>query len=445
VDFHHAGAVAVAQGAPEIRQLTRPSHEFAVLGWGAARMRPLVLCPCCGQPFEDLVRFGAPGRLGIQQRHQKLGELLRERRVPLQKLDLFPRCDARERQWVSGGEASGQCLVEDHPHGVPIGGGREVDTPKLLGRHVGECSGQLACGALCDPELVDGRCQVEVENDDATVRVDPHVGGLHVAVKAVRRMQCGEAVCELRGRFVEAGQHCVTGVAAGIPAHVLDEIGPVHELHGETADILTDHEVLKLDQVGMIDPRRSPVLLLQFVDPLRRTFLDHLECNDALELGVEDAVDTPHAAAPDKGEGTKTCVPREQGGIEDSISIFRHRPRPRPCQNLACAAIIEDSWGPGQADWPLTAALDPAIRWTAIPAASRAPIGSIHRGKTLYLTGTWTHFSQNALRSWRSRCDLGMPRDAAGNAPPSSASRFSLPSTVGRSSPSSRWLPRRSS
>jgi hypothetical protein len=115
VDFHHAGAIAVAQDAPEIRQLTRPSHEFAALGWGAVRMRPLVLRPCHAQAFENLVCLGAPGGLRVQQRRHEFGELLRERRVPLQKLDLFSGCDARERQWVSGGEASGQCLVEDHP------------------------------------------------------------------------------------------------------------------------------------------------------------------------------------------------------------------------------------------------------------------------------------------------------------------------------------------
>ncbi len=104
-------------------------------------------------------------------------ELTRGRRLdPLLVEQYFER-PAEER------EPAGQGLVEHHADTVPIAGRGYRQARCLFRRHVCDRADDVRLRALVDVGLFQLGGEAEVEQDDASVTVDEHVGGLDVAVE----------------------------------------------------------------------------------------------------------------------------------------------------------------------------------------------------------------------------------------------------------------------
>ena len=136
-------------------------------------------------------------------------ELTRGQRLDPLLIDQYLERPAEER------EPAGQGLVEHHADTVPITRRRYRQACCLFRRHVRDRADDVRLRALVEVGLLQLGGEAEVEQDDASVTVDEHVGGLDVAVELAGVVQSRDPRGELPQRSPEANQ--VAQSRAGLP------------------------------------------------------------------------------------------------------------------------------------------------------------------------------------------------------------------------------------
>ena len=127
-------------------------------------------------------------------------ELTRGQRLDPLLVDQYFERPAEER------EPAGQGLVEHHADTVPIAGRGYRQACCLFRRHVCDRADDVRLRALVDVGLFQLGGQAEVEQDDASITVDEHVGGLDVAVELAGVVQRRDPRGELPQRRPQANE-----------------------------------------------------------------------------------------------------------------------------------------------------------------------------------------------------------------------------------------------
>ena len=96
---------------------------------------------------------------------------------------------------------------------------------------------------------------------------------------------------------------------SGDGLRVVDEVDAAHQLHGEEAAPLLDHQLVQADHVRMRHVGEPSKLLLQAVDPRTGQVPQGLERDDLAALAILDFIDHAHSAgaeAPDQPEAFRS-------------------------------------------------------------------------------------------------------------------------------------------
>jgi len=179
-------------------------------------------------------------------------------------------------------------------------------TRDLLGRHVGRRSHHHAHRGLPRKRLRGvrriGRThllgQAEVQNLDATIRRNHHVGGFQVAMHDPLVVRRRERVGQRTGNFDDL----LDGKAA-LRDQAVERL-PLDQLHGEKVDAVGFLDREDSDDVRVIEGGDGASFTLearQALGIVRHLGGQHFECHVATELGVSGAVYLAHAAGVDCG------------------------------------------------------------------------------------------------------------------------------------------------
>jgi hypothetical protein len=329
------------------------------------------------QPAQDRLTVGARGRIAVQEVDAQLRQVDRrlrhqvERRHRLAPLLLHQHHDRRadERQ------GAGQRVVEHGADRVPVAGRPQLQRCALLGRHVVDRADHVVVVGHAAARARQVGDEAEVEQHDAPVAVDHHVGWLDVAVQLAGLVEDVHALGQLaqrvaqpvvrqrrrRGRLVERhrrgvgararlggeARHQRTGAGVG-PAIRLgvveaerakprlrsapnpgDEVHPLDQLHREEPLVAGRDQLVQRGQVGMADVGQLAELALELVEGGGVAVAQGLERHGAGALAVVGLIHDAHPAgaeAPDELEPVAPC--------ELSVETGRHPlafPRSPPC------------------------------------------------------------------------------------------------------------------
>ena len=96
-----------------------------------------------------------------------------------------------------------------------------------------------------------------------------------------------------------------------VGADIVQEVGPLDELHGEEPPVPVREELPEADEIGMDHLLEGAELLLESVEGGGVEVLDGLEGDDQVALAVEGLVDDPHAAGPEPPPDFEAVGPGE--------------------------------------------------------------------------------------------------------------------------------------
>ena len=247
-------------------------------------------------------------------------------------------------------------FVEEDAHAVPVARVGQRLVEGLLRSHVHGRADDVALEQPCVDHPGEIRRHAEVEEDDATVFVDEHVGGLDVAVDLSRRMERVDSLRELtecvpqpvhvrrrlpstgRGTVQKHGRRRFRDAATG-PAGLLDLVGrpaaagrrrgsrrrrerlgtlrvdpeilPRDELHRqEDAVGLGRDELVEAYEVAMQDVRERPEFLFEQVESARTEAKERLDRDSPILLPVVGLVDDAHSSVADAPQHLISSRPR---------------------------------------------------------------------------------------------------------------------------------------
>ncbi len=190
--------------------------------------------------------------------------------------------------------------IGDHPQRIDIRGSLELrPRPELLRCHV-ERRPQTACRARGRGVLGDELGHAEIEDLHAgravLARCQEQVLGLEIAVDDRGRV----GLVERESDLLDVSEH-LGGREAAQPREPLTEILPVEELHHDEGDLggLVDPGVRDIDDVLALDLSGDVGLALEALAhlvALEQVRVHHLERAPPRCLGVDDLVDSTHAA-----------------------------------------------------------------------------------------------------------------------------------------------------
>ncbi len=304
-------------------------------GDGSARWHRRVGCP---EALEDLGARRAHGGVVVQKRATECVQIGRY------AVDAGRRGRRLHRvlhgQHVEGapdeGWAPDERLVEDDADAVPVGRRRRRGVASLLGRHVPSGADHLSGPA--SRYLVHLPCHLsgnaEVEEHDAALGSDENVGRFDVAVQLAGGVQGLDTLDELaqgrpqpvhvggrpserRLRLGRSAEPRAKRIAfdGGAQAHdrvrrgdrrlarlgLLDvplEVGSADEIHREEdLSVLGHDELVEMHQIGVLDVREGPKLVLEEVEPRRVEIEERLDGDLLPSLAVEGFVDDAHATS----------------------------------------------------------------------------------------------------------------------------------------------------
>lgn len=263
------------------------------------------------------------------------------------------------------GQAARQKLEQDHAERVPVGGRGHGLVRHLLRRHVFGGSGSGLRGL--DRR---GAHQPKVEQHRTPLRGDQDVRRLDVSVHALRRVQRGQRLGQLRerrpqplravhvasDRLVAAGAvpgqddrgrgvggHDLNdrGRARGLDApQVAQEIGPPHQLHREEPLRSLGDQLAEADQVGVANVGDGAELALEAQQHVRvhhrQQLQGHRDGIDLVERLIHHTHPTPtQEAHQPKARGTpkrdRAQIHRQPRGVTDPRLSRKMSVRPAGC------------------------------------------------------------------------------------------------------------------
>ncbi len=295
------------------------------------------------EPLQDLGPGRASCRLTVEQRAAKVVQVRRYavRAARGQRCaDLALQVDDVDHGPIER-RASRERLEENDPDAVPVGRGRRCIFERLLGCHVAGRADDLA---LLSQILV-GRarqigCHAEVEQNDPALRRDQHVGRFDIAMEVAGRMegldaldqlsQSGAEQADVRGRAPRSESRAAGGVR--------QEVRSRNELHREEDAIgVRREELVQAHEIGVLDIREPPELLLEEVQGGRVPAEQRLYGGLLPALSIVDLVDDAHSAPSDAAHDLEASVARPverisggARGLRTLLRLLEHAPLPPP-------------------------------------------------------------------------------------------------------------------
>jgi hypothetical protein len=148
--------------------------------------------------------------------------------------------------------------------------------------------------------------QAEVDDLDAALPREQHVGGLEIPVDDAVGMRVGEGIADLHG------QPEGTLEGNGAPIDQRGQRRARHEFHGDEVDVRVVADVVDDGNAGVLERGRRTGLAPEAVPGVRigrQGVVEHLERHGPIQAGVRGTVDHTHASPAELFANGVMCDP----------------------------------------------------------------------------------------------------------------------------------------